>query len=279
MVKVSSPKFGMYKGTRVHIAVAKALPKRPNAWTWTSFCPTTPSFISSHKIARLLPVPHAGDLGMPHLLLQLENTEHECFSGGWAAGHVDIDRHNAVASSDDTVAVVVVAATVGAATHGDDPSGLGHLIVDLAQSGCHLVGEGAGDNHDVGLTGRGTENNSHAILIVTGSGKVHHLNSAAGETEGHGPERALARPVCDLVKGGAVSHVRTRTCLPKSFSSSKTYSAYCMTPCLPSWLGNGTSRCGLPVIAFMGGGVPGAPRTKPGLCVTGAAGFVLEEEM
>jgi hypothetical protein len=52
-----------------------------------------------------------------------------------------------------------------------------------------------------------------------------------------------------------------------------------MTPCLPSWLGNGTSRCGLPVIAFMGGGVPGAPRTRPGLCVTGAAGFVLEEEM
>jgi hypothetical protein len=52
-----------------------------------------------------------------------------------------------------------------------------------------------------------------------------------------------------------------------------------MTPCLPSWLGNGTSRCGLPVIAFIGGGVPGAPRTKPGLWVTGAAGFVLEEEM
>ena len=244
-----------------------------------SFRPTTPSFISSHKLARLLPVPHAGDLGMPHLLLQLENTEHERFGSGWAAGYVNVNRYNAVASSDDTVAVVVVAATVGAATHGDDPSGLGHLIVDLAQSGCHLVGEGAGDNHDVGLTGRSTENNSHAILIVTGSGKVHHLNSAAGETEGHGPERALARPVCDLVKGGAVSHVRARTFLPKSFQYSKTYSAYCMTPCLPSWLGNGTSRCGFPVIAFMGGGVPGPPLTSPGLWLTGAAGFVLEEEM
>lgn len=31
--------------------------------------------------------------------------------------------------------------------------------------------------------------------------------------------------------------------------------------------------------AFMGGGVPGAPDTRPGLWVTGAAGFVLEEEM
>jgi hypothetical protein len=158
---------------------------------------------------------------MPHLLLELEDTEHERFGSRWAAGHVDVHRHDAVASSDDTVAVVVVAAAVGAATHGDDPSGLGHLIIDLAQSGCHLVGEGAGDNHDVGLTGRGTENDSHAILIVTRSGKVHHLNSAAGEAEGHGPKRALARPVCDLVEGSAVSHVRPRKLLPHFFLFSK----------------------------------------------------------
>jgi hypothetical protein len=216
---------------------------------------------------------------MPHLLLQLENTEHERFGSRRAAGHVDIYGHDAVASSSDTVAVVVVTATIGAATHRDDPSGLGHLIVDLAESGCHLVGECAGDNHDVGLAGRGTENDSHAILIVTGSGKVHHLDSAAGETESHGPERALARPVCDLVKSGTGLHVRFHILLPYCAQCSKTYSAYCMTPCLPSWLGNGTSRCSLPVIAFMGGGVPGAPRTRPGLCVTGAAGFVLEEEM
>jgi hypothetical protein len=167
------------------------------------FCPAATTSIASSTSTRLLPVPHAGDLGMPHLLLQLEDTEHERLGGGRAAGNVDIHRHDAVASSDDAVAVVVVAATVGAATHGDDPSGLGHLIVDLAEGGRHLVGEGAGDNHDVGLARRGTENDSHAILIVTGCGEVHHLNSAAGETEGHGPQRALARPVCDLVESGA----------------------------------------------------------------------------
>lgn len=32
-------------------------------------------------------------------------------------------------------------------------------------------------------------------------------------------------------------------------------------------------------MAFMGGGVPGAPDTRPGFWFTGAAGFVLEEEM
>ena len=246
--------------------MAKALPKRPNAWTYMviPFCPATTTSIPPNASARLLPVPHAGDLGMPHLLLQLEDTEHECLGGGRAAGNVDIHRHDAVATSDNTVAVVVVAATVGAATHGDDPSGLGHLIVDLAKGGRHLVGEGAGDNHDVGLARRGTENDSHAILIVTGCGEVHHLNSAAGKTESHGPQRALARPVCDLVKSGAERQVSWFVFFPRRTQCSQTYSAYCMTPFLPSWLGNGTSRCGFPVIAFIGGGVPGAPDTRPG---------------
>jgi len=177
-----------------------------------SFCPVAATSKPPNISTRLLPVPHAGDLGMPHLLLQLEDTEHECLGGGRAARDVDVDRHDAVASSDNAVAVVVVATTVGAATHGDDPSGFGHLIVDLAKSGRHLVGESAGDNHDVGLARRGTENDSHAILIVTGCGKVHHLNSAAGKTEGHGPQRALARPVCDLVKGGA--ELQVSCCVP-----------------------------------------------------------------
>ena len=52
-----------------------------------------------------------------------------------------------------------------------------------------------------------------------------------------------------------------------------------MTPCLPSWLGSGTSWCGLPVIAFIEGGVPGAPETRPGFCVAGSAPFREEEEM
>jgi hypothetical protein len=33
---------------------------------------------------------------------------------------------------------------------------------------------------------------------------VHHLDGAAGEAEGHGPQRTLAGPVCDLIKSGPV---------------------------------------------------------------------------
>ena len=33
---------------------------------------------------------------------------------------------------------------------------------------------------------------------------MHHLDGAASETEGHGPQRTLAGPVGDLIKGGPV---------------------------------------------------------------------------
>lgn len=149
-------------------------------------------------------VPHSGDLGIPHLALKLEDAVHQSLTGRRAAGDVDVDGDDTVAATDDTVGVVVVATTVGAGAHGDDPSGLGHLIVDLAQGGGHLVGEGAGDNHDIGLTGRGTENDTETILIVTGSRQVHHFDGAAGETKGHGPEGGLTSPVGDAIESSAV---------------------------------------------------------------------------
>ena len=49
----------------------------------------------------------------------------------------------------------------------------------------------------------GTENDPETILVIARGGEVHHFNSAAGETEGHGPEGGLAGPVSDLVHGGS----------------------------------------------------------------------------
>ena len=107
---------------------------------------------------------------------------------------------------------------------------------------------------------------------------MHHFDGTAGETEGHGPKGTLARPVGDLIEGGAVGlsviHVHIHFCprptskSPDSNPGDLTYSAYCIAPFFPSWLGSGTSRRA----AFMGGGVPGLPATRPGLCI-GAAGF------
>lgn len=152
----------------------------------------------------LLPVPHPRNLGHAHLPLQLENTIHERLTGGRAPGDVHIDGHDPIAPPHNAVAVVVVAAAVGARAHGDDPARLGHLVVDLAQRGRHLVGEGAGHDHDVRLAGRGTEDDAHAVLVVARGRQVHHFDGAAGEAEGHGPKGGLAAPVDDLVEGRPV---------------------------------------------------------------------------
>ncbi len=73
------------------------------------------------------------------------------------------------------------------------------MVVDLSEGGGHFVGEGAGHDHDVGLAGGGAEDYPEPVLVVAGGGEVHHFYGAAREAEGHGPEGALARPVCYLV--------------------------------------------------------------------------------
>lgn len=133
-----------------------------------------------HHTTSLLPIPHPRNPRLAHLPLQLEDAIHQRLARRRAARHVDIDGHDAVAAAHDAVAVVVVAAAVGARAHGDDPARLGHLIVDLAQRGRHLVGQGAGDNHDVRLPRRGAEDDAHAVLVVARGGEVHHLDGAAG---------------------------------------------------------------------------------------------------
>lgn len=202
-----------------------------------SDCPPCLLVSSIVSPTALLAVPNSGDLGMPHLLLKLEDTKHECLGSRWASGNVNVDWDDSVATSGDRVGVVVVATTVGARAHGDDPSGVRHLVVNLSQSRGHLVGEGTGDNHDIGLTRGGTENNTHSVLVVTWGGKVHHLNSAAGETEGHGPERALTRPVCDLIEGGAGELVSVQ-CLATTEVCSfipHTVRIAWRPACLPGW--------------------------------------------
>ena len=148
----------------------------------------------------LLPVPNASDLRLPHLALQLEDAVHEGLAGGGAPGDVDVDGDDAVAAPDDAVAVVVVAAAVGAAAHADDPARLGHLVVDLAQGRGHLVGQGPGHDHHVGLARRRPEDDPQPVLVVPRRREVHHLHGAARQPERHRPQRRLPRPVRHLVQ-------------------------------------------------------------------------------
>jgi len=138
---------------------------------------------------------------MPHLLLQLENAIHQRLTCRRTPRHIYIHRHDPITAPRHTVTVMVIPAPVGAAPHADHPPRVGHLVVDLSESGSHLVGECAGYDHDVRLARAGAEDYAQAILVVARGGEVHHFDGAAGEAEGHGPEGALAGPVGDLVEG------------------------------------------------------------------------------
>lgn len=72
----------------------------------------------------------------------------------------------------------------------------------LAERGGHLVGERAGDDHAVGLARGGAEDDAEPVEVVAGGARVHHLHGAAGEPERHGPDRAPARPVHQVVHLG-----------------------------------------------------------------------------
>src|SRR5207249_9119411 len=72
-----------------------------------------------------------------------------------AAGDIDVDRDDQVDAGECAVAVGEGAADGGARTHRDDPAGLGHLKVDPPYGSGHLPGDGSGDDHEVGLAGRG----------------------------------------------------------------------------------------------------------------------------
>lgn len=108
---------------------------------------------------------------------------------------------------------------------------------------------------------------------------MHHLDGTASKTEGHGPQRTLASPVGDLIESGPnpyisyLAHCATSNPYFNAHSIAMTYSAYCMAPFFPSWLGRGTSRRA----AFIGGGVPEFPGIVAGVFIVVALSEELDE--
>jgi hypothetical protein len=133
------------------------------------------------------------------LFWQLDEPVQQRLGRRRAAGHVDVHGHDAVAAAHHRVRVVVVAAAVGARAHRHDPARLGHLVVDLAQRRGHLVAERARHDHQVRLARARAKDDAEAVEVVARGAGVHHLDGAAGEAEGHRPERAGARPVEHVV--------------------------------------------------------------------------------
>jgi hypothetical protein len=111
---------------------------------------------------------------------------------GGTAGHVDIDRKQLVDALDHRVLAGKDEGPAGdgAVAHGDDPLGLGHLVVEGLDRRGHLLVDRAGDDHDVGLARRGTEDlGAETGDVEAGRAGGHHLDGAAGEAEGQRPQR------------------------------------------------------------------------------------------
>ncbi len=116
---------------------------------------------------------------------------HEAFEEGFwarrAAGDVDVDGDDAVDALEDGVGAVH-AAGGGAGAHGDAPFWFRHLVPDAFDGEGHFVGDGASDDHDVGLArGEAHDFCAEAGDVVAAGGGGHEFDGAAGEAHGHGP--------------------------------------------------------------------------------------------
>src|SRR5688500_2555995 len=118
-------------------------------------------------------------IGAVDFVLELDNAVQQGFGSRRATGDIDIDRDDTVTSAHHRVGIMIVTAAIGAGAHGYHPARLGHLIVHLAESWCHFIAEGSGNNHDIRLPRTWTKHNSKAVKIVAGRACLHHFDSAA----------------------------------------------------------------------------------------------------
>src|SRR5205085_12354579 len=70
--------------------------------------------------------------GSTDLLLQEHDPVEQRLGSGRTAWHVDVDRDDPIAAACHRIRVMIIAAAVGAGSHRDHVTGLGHLIADLA---------------------------------------------------------------------------------------------------------------------------------------------------
>src|SRR5947208_8186776 len=163
---------------------------------------------SSSRIAtRSVPLHLRGDL-----VLELHEPVDHRLGAGRAARDVDVDRDDRIDAHDRGV-VVVEAARARADTEGDDPLGLGHLVVDALEDGRHFVADRSDDEQDVGLSRRESrEPRAEAVDVVVRARRRHVLHAAARRHERVLEDRILPRPPDGLVElareEAAYSHSR-----------------------------------------------------------------------
>src|SRR5262245_40929205 len=144
-----------------------------------------------------LPLPVLGgpvraEVLVQDLVVQLEDCVEQHLWTGRTPGQVHVHRNDVVDTLHDRV-VVEHAAAGRAYTHRQHPLRSGHLVVDLAQHGRHLLAHPTGHYHEIGLPWRGAERlHAEPSQVVAAGPGGHHLDRAAGQAERGRPQRVLA---------------------------------------------------------------------------------------
>ena len=134
------------------------------------------------------------------LLLEGDEPIQEGLGGRRAAGDVDVDGEVFVDPGDDVVPLLERASTGGAGTHAHHVFRLGHLVVEPRDHRHHRLGDGARDDHHVGLAGRPAEDlGAEAGDVEPARRRADHLDRAAGQAESERPEARPPAPVVDGV--------------------------------------------------------------------------------
>ncbi len=119
----------------------------------------------------------------PHQALQ------QRFGTRGTARHVNVDRHDQVHAFDNVIAVLEIgSAADGAGAHGNHKLGIGHQVVQPADTTGHFVGDRPGNDHQVGLPRSGSKGPGPKTVHVKPAGPGgHHLDGTTSQAEGHGP--------------------------------------------------------------------------------------------
>ena len=120
-------------------------------------------------------------------VLESENSIKQGFRGWRTSRHINIDGYKPVDALDNAIAVINISRS-GTGPHGYDVFRFWHLIVNFSDDRGHSPTDSACHNHQIRLARRGPKHTSPvAINVISGRCCCDHLNSAAGQTKGHGP--------------------------------------------------------------------------------------------
>ena len=138
---------------------------------------------------------------MLDLVLEFNQALQERLRRRRASRHVHVHRDVLVDAAHDIVAFLKRSAAGGAGAHRNDVPRLGHLVEQPHDIRHHLLGDRAGDDHQVCLARRGAEQaGAEAVDVEARGGHTDHFDGAARQPELHGPNGRLAAPVIHVVE-------------------------------------------------------------------------------